>query len=102
MFLSFKGIPESKKQESFIYEIEDYIMDTCQNYSLNSKNQERNLIDDLKQSCRKIIREKTEKKPIQILQLLDYNGFNRINNSLCNDMVDNILFSFHSIGIKIE
>ena len=62
-FLSFKGIPESKKQESFIYEIEDYIMDTCQNYSLNSKNQERNLIDDLKQSCRKIIREKTGKKP---------------------------------------
>ena len=38
-------------------------MDTCQNYSLNSKNQERNLIDDLKQSCRKIIREKTGKKP---------------------------------------
>ena len=62
-FLSFKGIPESKKQESFIYEIEDYIMGTCQNYSLNSKNQERNLIDDLKQSCRKIIREKTGKKP---------------------------------------
>ena len=62
-FLSFKGILESKKQESFIYEIEDYIMDTCQNYSLNSKNQERNLIDDLKQSCRKIIREKTGKKP---------------------------------------
>ena len=68
-FLSFKGIPESKKQESFIYEIEDYIMDTCQNYSLNSKNQERNLIDDLKQSCRKIIREKTGKNLIQILQL---------------------------------
>ena len=43
--------------------MEDEIIDICRTYSLNNKNQEQNLIETLKQNCRKIVKEKTGKKP---------------------------------------
>tara|TARA_B100001057_G_C22855423_1_gene952501 strand:+ start:729 stop:2390 length:1662 start_codon:yes stop_codon:yes gene_type:complete len=61
--ISFKGIPENNENDAFIFDIEDEILNICRTFSLQSKNQEKNLIEAIKQNCRKIIREKTGKKP---------------------------------------
>jgi len=61
--ISMKGVPEEEVGESFIFDIEDEINSTCGTFSLNNKNQEKNLIESLKQNCRRIVREKTGKKP---------------------------------------
>ena len=61
--ISFKGIPENNENESFIFDMEDEIFNICRTFSLESKNQEKNLIETIKQNCRKIIKEKTGKKP---------------------------------------
>ena len=39
------------------------LLKTCKTFALTNFNQEKNLIDAIKQNCRKIIREKTGKKP---------------------------------------
>ena len=61
--ISFKGIPENAEKENFIFDMEDEIFSICRTFSLESKNQEKNLIETIKQKCRKIIKEKTGKKP---------------------------------------
>ncbi len=61
--ISFKGIPENAENENFIFDMEDEIFNICRTFSLESKNQEKNLIETIKQNCRKIIKEKTGKKP---------------------------------------
>jgi len=61
--ISFKGIPEEEISENFIFDLEDEIFNVCRTFSIQSKNQERNLIDNLKQNCRRIIKSKTGKKP---------------------------------------
>ena len=61
--ISFKGIPENAEKENFIFDMEDEIFSICRTFSLESKNQEKNLIETIKQNCRKIIKEKTGKKP---------------------------------------
>ncbi len=61
--ISFKGIPENNEIENFIFDIEDEIFKTCKTFSLESKNQEKNLIETIKQNCRKIVKDKTGKKP---------------------------------------
>ena len=43
--------------------MEDEIFNTCRTFSMKNKNQEKNLIETVKQTCRKIIRDKTGKKP---------------------------------------
>ena len=43
--------------------MEDEISSVCRTFSINDKNQERNLIEKLKQNCRKIVRDRTGKKP---------------------------------------
>ena len=43
--------------------MEDEIFSICKTFSLESKNQEKNLIETIKQNCRKIVRNKTGKKP---------------------------------------
>ena len=43
--------------------MEDEISNICRTFSLESKNQEKNLIETIKQNCRKLIRDKTGKKP---------------------------------------
>ncbi|MBT3599755.1 MAG: ribonuclease J, partial [Candidatus Pelagibacter sp.] len=52
--ISYKGIPEEEINEKFVFEMEDEISNICRTFSLQTKNQEKNLIDSLKQNCRKI------------------------------------------------
>ena len=61
--ISYKGIPEEGMNEVFIFEMEDEINNICRTFSFQNKNQEKNLIDMLKQNCKKIIKNKTGKKP---------------------------------------
>ena len=66
---SFKGLPIIDLDETFIFDMEDEIADICKTFSVQNKKQEYNLIDTLKQACRKIIREKTGKKPFTRINL---------------------------------
>ena len=61
--ISFKGIPENQENDPFIFEMEDEIFNICRTFSLESKNQQKNLIETIKQNCRRIVREKTGKRP---------------------------------------
>ena len=61
--ISCKGIPESEDVENFIFDMEDEIFSICKTFSLESKNQEKNLIETIKQNCRRIVKDKTGKKP---------------------------------------
>ncbi len=61
--ISYKGIPDEELGENLAFDMEDEIENICKTFSLQSKNQEKNLIESLKQSCRKIIKNKTGKRP---------------------------------------
>ncbi len=61
--ISFRGIPERENTDHFIFDMEDEIFNICRTFSLDNKNQQKNLIETLKQNCRRIIKEKTGKKP---------------------------------------
>ena len=61
--ISFKGIPEKENSGHFIFDMEDEILNICRTFSLDNKNQQKNLIETIKQNCRRIVREKTGKKP---------------------------------------
>ena len=43
--------------------MEDEIFKICRTFSMENKKQQQNLIETLKQNCRRIVREKTGKKP---------------------------------------
>ncbi len=61
--VSFHGIPEEELNETFKFDLEDEITKTCKSFAVNNIKQEKNLIDSIKQNCRKIVRDKTGKKP---------------------------------------
>ena len=61
--ISFKGIPEKENTDHFIFDMEDEIFNICRSFALENKNQQKNLIETIKQNCRRIVREKTGKKP---------------------------------------
>jgi|TARA_B110000211_G_C14081347_1_gene554657 ribonuclease J len=61
--ISYKGIPEAESNEPLIFDMEDEISNICKTFSIQSKKQEKILIDTIKTNCRKIIRNKTGKKP---------------------------------------
>ncbi len=61
--ISFRGIPESSENENFVFDMEDEIFNICKTFSLDNKNQEKNLIETIKHNCRKIVKDKTGKKP---------------------------------------
>ena len=61
--ISYRGIPEKENSEHFIFDMEDEIFNICRTFSLDNKNQQKNLIETIKQNCRRIVREKTGKKP---------------------------------------
>ena len=67
--LSFKGIPIDDMEE-FVYGLEDVIEQVVRTFKLGSKQQEYNLIDALKISCRKYTKEKTGKKPFTNINLV--------------------------------
>ena len=68
--ISFKGIPEVENAETFIFDMEDEVANICRKFSIQNKNQEKNLIDTVKQNCRKIIRDKTGKKPYTTINIV--------------------------------
>jgi len=61
--ISYKGIPENTDDEKIVFEVEDEIFNTCRTFSAKNKNQEKNLIEQLKQNCRKVVKDRTGKKP---------------------------------------
>ncbi len=61
--VSFRGLPEEEISETFKFDLEDEITKTCKSFAVNNFKQEKNLIDTIKQNCRKIVREKTGKRP---------------------------------------
>ena len=61
--ISLRGIPENDEMENYIFDMEDEIFNICKTFSLSSKNQEKNLIETIKQNCRRIVKDKTGKKP---------------------------------------
>ena len=61
--ISFKGLPVDDLDETFIFDLEDEVANVCKTFSIQNKKQEYNLIEALKQNCRRIVREKTGKKP---------------------------------------
>ena len=60
---------EGTERGSGIFDIEDEIFNICRTFSLESKNQQKNLIETIKQNCRRIVREKTGKKPYTRINL---------------------------------
>ena len=61
--ISFRGIPEKENSDHFIFDMEDEILNICRTFSLDNKNQQKNLIETIKQNCRRIVKEKTGKRP---------------------------------------
>ena len=61
--ISYKGIPEKNEDDTFIFDMEDEIMTICRTFSMDNKKQQQNLIETLKQNCRRLVKEKTGKKP---------------------------------------
>ena len=61
--ISFRGIPEKNENDTFVFDMEDEIFNICKTFSLQNKSQERNLIENIKQNCRRIVKDKTGKRP---------------------------------------
>ncbi len=61
--ISFKGIPGNNEEDTFIFDLEDEILKICKTFSMDNKKQQQNLVETIKQNCRRIVREKTGKKP---------------------------------------
>jgi ribonuclease J len=71
--ITLKGIPFIEEDASEIeYDLEDVVMDTCKNFNLNNSKQEKNLIDTLKGNCRKLINDKSGKKPFVNINLVRF------------------------------
>ena len=69
--VTLKGIPLIEEDASEIeYDLEDVVMDTCKAFNLNNSKQEKNLIDTLKGNCRKLINDKSGKKPLVNINLV--------------------------------
>ncbi len=61
--ISYHGIPDDELEETFKFDLEDAITKTCKSFAINNFKQEKNLIDTIKQNCRKFVKEKTGKRP---------------------------------------
>ena len=68
--ISFKGIPSNGEDGNFVFELENNIKNICKTYSLNNPKQLFNLIEVLKSNCRKIVKEKTGKRPYTNVNLV--------------------------------
>ena len=69
--ITIKGVPLIDEDASEIeYDLEDIVMDTCKTFNLNNSKQEKNLIDTLKGNCRKLINDKSGKKPLVNINLV--------------------------------
>ena len=69
--VSFRGIPIFGDDiKDFTIDLEDEIFEVCKTFSINNVKQERNLIDTLKSTCRKVFKEKTGKRPYTNVNLV--------------------------------
>ena len=68
--ISFKGIPTNGESTNFVFELEDKIINICKTFSLKNAKQEYNLIETIKTSCRKTVKEKTGKRPFTNVNLV--------------------------------
>jgi len=67
---SFRGLPIESQNDDFIFDLEDEVKKTSRTFSLNSTKQENILIEELKKNCRKLVKEKTGKKPYTNINLV--------------------------------
>jgi ribonuclease J len=67
---SFKGLPIESQNDDFIFDLENEIKKTSRTFSLNNTKQENILIEELKKNCRKLVKEKTGKKPYTNINLV--------------------------------
>ena len=67
---SFKGLPIESQNDDFIFDLENEVKKTSITFSLNSTKQENILKEELKKNCRKLIKEKTGKKPYTNINLV--------------------------------
>ena len=58
-----KSAISCKLGEVYVATDSKQIFNICKTFSLENKNQQKNLIETIKQNCRRIVREKTGKKP---------------------------------------
>jgi ribonuclease J len=68
--ISFKGLPIESQNDDFIFDLEDVVKKTSRTFSLNNTKQENVLIEELKKNCRKLVKEKTGKKPYTNINLV--------------------------------
>ena len=68
--ISFRGIAENQNNDPFVFDMEDEIFNICRTFSLDNKNQQRNLIETIKSNCRRIVREKTGKRPFTNINIV--------------------------------
>ncbi len=68
--ISSRGLPSNGEDSNFIFELEEQVRNTCKAFSLKNRKQEENLIGILKINCRKIVKEKTGKKPFTNINLV--------------------------------
>ena len=67
---SFRGLPIDSQNDDFIFDLEDEVKKTSRTFSLNNTKQENILIEELKKNCRKLVKEKTGKKPYTNINLV--------------------------------
>ena len=67
---SFRGLPIESQNDDFIFDLEDKVTKTSRTFSLNNTKQENILIEELKKNCRKLVKEKTGKKPYTNINLV--------------------------------
>jgi len=67
--LTFRGLPIFEKEE-FQNSLENEIEKIVKSFSLNNIKQENNLIDALKSTCRKFIKQRTGKRPVVNINLV--------------------------------
>ncbi len=68
--ISFKGLPIESQNDDFVFDLEDLVKKTSRTFSLNNTKQENILIEELKKSCRKLVKEKTGKRPYTNINLV--------------------------------
>jgi ribonuclease J len=68
--ISFKGLPIESQNDDFIFDLEDEVKKTSRTFSLNNTKQENILIEELKKNCRKLVKEKTGKRPYTNINLV--------------------------------
>ena len=68
--ISFKGLPIESQNDDFIFNLENVIKKTGKTFSLNNTKPENILIEELKKNCRKLVKEKTGKRPYTNINLV--------------------------------